>query len=649
MKNTRVLVLEDNPFDAEIIEREVRKSLSEPDFCRVDNRNAYIKALTEYEPDIVLSDYNLPGFDGMKALEILCSNFPDIPFILVTGALDEETAVECMKAGAWDYILKERILRLGPAVISALKQSQERIKLREADKALRASEKRFRLLAQKAPDGIYIQTNKRFAFLNPAALELLGADNEDQLLGRPVLDRVHPDFHDMVEKRFHTLNVERQEVYRAEQIMLKIDGSSFDVELSAVPFEYDGEKGALVFFQDISQRKKDQKALLKAKNEAEAASQAKGRFLDNMSHEIRTPINGMMGMLQLLQMGNLDEDQREYIELGIQSCTRLTRLLGDIMDVCRIGASRLSVHPVKFKLHEVLENTCQLFEFSARQKGISLTWSLDDNIPEHIIGDPIRLQQILSNLVDNALKFSSKGTVKVQAWAIPAKSDQKIRVLFIISDTGIGMDPEHLSRLFKPFTMVDDSLTRKHQGAGLGLSIVKSLAGLMSGSIAVDSEPGCGTDIYFNPVFERHDAQDQKAEPCATQKIEESHAEKRVLVVDDEPINRIMMAHMLGRLGYNADEASDGKPALELILNNTYDAIFMDIQMPDMDGIEATRVIRNDPKFKDKSTTPIIAFTAHALAGDRERFLNEGMDDYIPKPVDKDKLVEALNRLLSCI
>jgi len=396
---------------------------------------------------------------------------------------------------------------------------------------------------------------------------------------------------------------------------------------------------------DVTDLKRAREGMLRAKEKAETADRAKSEFLANMSHEIRTPLNGIQGMLQLMHMTELDEESRGYVVTALTCCQRLTRLLRDILDLSRIEAGRLSIITEPFDLRDMVDSVEKLFLPSARQAGLELAAHVDERVPETLLGDGSRLQQVLNNLVGNAIKFTEAGHVRLEVHPLPGPEDGVCRLLFEVSDTGIGIPEDQLETLFEPFVQLDRGFARKYGGAGLGLSITKKLLDLMGGDITVASQPGKGTAFQFSVPLGAVAARPAASpRPCrggidATDGL-------RVLVVEDDPVNQFAVTRLAGSLGCAVSTADDGSQALDLLRVGSFDVVLMDIQMPVMDGIETTRRIREGEAGLDTVATPIIALTAFAMDGDRERFLAEGMNDYLSKPVDVEALRCAIVRAL---
>ncbi|MEZ4591320.1 MAG: PAS domain S-box protein [Chloroflexota bacterium] len=515
----------------------------------------------------------------------------------------------------------------------------------QAEQALQKQRDFARQVMLNMGQGLFLLDSKgRISFCNPAFAEMLGY-GQAALVG---------DF--ITQFGPFELGQRLQEVD-----FTRVDGSLINVLITAVPHQQVADTGTICVVTDLSAQKKIENTLAQARDQALEATRLKSEFLANMSHEIRTPLNAVIGMTSLVLDTPLNADQQDYIETIRSSSEVLLALINDILDFSKIEAGKMELEKRPFYLRNCVEEAIGIVSNKASEKGLPLSYIIKARVPNHVVGDIGRLRQVLVNLLSNAIKFTDAGEVKLTVSQSPQAADNahpdKLVLQFSVQDTGIGILPEQLDRLFKSFSQVDASATRKHGGTGLGLAISKQLVEMMGGHIWLESEFGRGSTFYFTIATENVAAAQNRAaqarqrqtallaaQPTAVPPPPDATLGQkhplRILVAEDNRVNQKVALSILARLGYQADIANNGEEAVAALRERPYDVILMDVQMPQMDGVAATQHIRQQLPPAQQPT--IIAMTAHALAGDREKYLQAGMDNYISKPVRIQELQQAL-------
>ena len=666
----RVLLVEDSPADAELVLRHLARGVYVVEYVRVDRPEEFTIALREGPWDIILCDYSIPGFGAHNALARLNATALVIPFILVSGSIPGDKAVELMRNGARDYVPKSNLDRLAAAVHRELAEERRR---RERDLAedertrltteLRQSERRYKMLFDSFTDVVLLfKLDGHIVDANETACELLQI-HRDQILQMNLwdLDSAAPSPTEQAER----IDAVCKYGHATHEIgYLRPDGARLVFDASMRIIEYAGIPAIITVARDITERKRisdelreltseleqrvgartaelerSNAALAEAKAEADRANRAKSLFLASMSHEIRTPLNAILGYSQLLlHDSHISLEQREQLTTINRSGEHLLALINDILEMSKIEAGRAHLNPSTFDLGALVKDIATMFRLRAQGKGLSLLVKLKNDLPPAVVSDENKIRQVLINLLGNAVKFTERGQI---VWHIEIADGS--RLLTTVEDTGPGIEAADLGRLFDKFAQTSHGV--RAGGTGLGLAISREFARLMGGDIVVESEPGRGSRFHFDTPIRAGNAADLPNRTGLRQiaGLQPGSPSCRILIVDDQGDSRALLVKLLAKVGFETCEATDGVEAMHAFESQRPAAILMDLRMPHMDGFETTRRIKQS---KRGHRTPIIAVTASTFDEDRKRALDGSMDDFVGKPFHEAEILEKLRKHL---
>jgi signal transduction histidine kinase/ActR/RegA family two-component response regulator len=529
---------------------------------------------------------------------------------------------------------------------AAWSASQSSRQLNRAIDASQSARKKLEFVVSSTGDGYFeIGLDPLTFHPDETFAALLGVEPVEAPLWT-LTERTHPDDVPLGSDRIRQVRAGRIDSTDQEIRLLTASGEYiwFQMRSRVLHVDDPSRRRVIGMIVNLSRWKALEGELRAAKESAEAHSTAKSQFLANMSHEIRTPLNGVLGMAQALDADQLSPPQKEKVGVILDSGKSLMALLNDVLDLTKIEAGKMEISAVPGDFLHTMKRTRQLFQSTAEEKGLDLLVRYDSNFPQRLSYDPTRVRQCVSNLVSNAIKFTAKGRVEISLSSRRLDTGDHM-VVVEVSDTGIGMAEETVGKLFSVFTQADGATTRKFGGSGLGLAISRQLARMMGGDITVTSEPGKGST--FNFTFRAQEAAAAAPSPGASLSRTAEPARKslrgmRVLLTDDNAINRQVIKLFLAPQGCDIVEATNGKEALDLLAQHTFDIVLLDVHMPVMDGKETIQRMRAEPRW---SSLPVIALTADAMSGDRERYIALGMTDYVSKPVDQRELIAKMHQV----
>ncbi len=635
--------------------REVERGGYSVFYERVETKADMQAALSRQAWDIILSDYSMPSFSALAALETLKASGLDIPFLVISGTVGEETAIATLKGGAHDFLVKDKLARLIPAIERELRDAEARRSRREA-------ESRYQLLVERLPIIVYVSPADNIlhtTYVSPQIQTILGYSPEECLADPEFWQtRLHPNDHEGV---LHTMaeSARTGEPSSMEYRMIARNGNVVWFHDQSVLLRDD--KGQPLYWQgimvDISTRKQAEAEILqlnaelerrveKRTRELERALRAKDEFLASMSHELRTPLNAILGLSESLAenvAGPLNEKQQRYVKTISESGSHLLSLINDILDLARIESGQVVLNITEVNLQQVCQASLRMINQLAHKKEQEVSLEVEDGI-DYIWVDERRLKQILVNLLSNAVKFTpSGGKLGLKVHADPAEK----HIMFTVWDNGIGISENDFERLFQPFVQLDSSLSREAPGTGLGLALVAQMVRLHGGNVSLESKLNEGSRFTVTLPWEPALATDAELRMKSTGKFRPIRSDARdrpiILLIEDTKDTTVMVTDYLQMAGYQVLSARDALTGLDLAKRTRPDLILMDIHLPGIDGLEATRRLRADGEFR---MLPIIALTALAMPGDRERCLAAGATDYVTKPVSLKKLAAMIDDYL---
>jgi len=640
-KRLKVLIIDDDQIDAMSIKRSLLKKESDIEIAWAQNANEGLNQIQDNSFDCVFSDFNLPDIDGITFIKKVRSLGILTPIVIVTSYGDEQVAVEAIRSGASDYIPKSLISPdgLSMSLRNALKFSDSEKRKIEMENALYLSETRLREAQKLANLGHFeVSFDTRKVEISEEASRIMSVKPEKASFNY-LMQSIHPDDFKAVTSVIRDV-VESKQAKNIDFRIKSTKGFKFINAHFYVGKTHNGKASRLLAtIQDITQRKNVEYELRKAKDLAEESLKMRERFLANISHDIRTPMNGIIGLTNLLLEKVDDEEQRDYLKAIKSSGDNLLVIINDLLDLSKIQSGQLKFEEISFEIEEHLDTMLKLLRIKAQEKNIDLLFEFNEQIPKILKGDKYRLNQILVNLIGNALKFTEKGYVKLSVDLLQETKEEAV-LIFNISDTGIGIPPVKHDFIFESFTQANIDTERKYGGTGLGLSICKQLVELQGGKIWLKSEVNKGSTFSLTLTYKKDmEAVKEQSNLQVNDMSAIDWSNKRVLLVEDNKVNILLAKKVLSNWGLQIEIAENGQEAVDKAMLSHFDVILMDLQMPVMDGYEATRIIREEYKSK----IPIIVMTASAMREELEKCMFQGMNDYITKPFQSEELFRMLN------
>jgi signal transduction histidine kinase/DNA-binding response OmpR family regulator len=661
----KILVIDNSPVTLKLITSLLEKEGHEV-ASAVDGLSG-LEVLKSFSPELIFLDLIMPNIDGFELCRIIRHNLKmtDTMLVIISATiLEDDVDIAALGVNACiakgpkmsNYILK---IANNPdkELFSAKYLGLEDIHFREITKELLKSKKHFQNILANMTEGVFEFTSDYIIiYSNDTACSLCNIE-KTSLLSSLFLDLFKNENRQIVHDKLKS--IESSPLFIDEFNPVILNGREVTITFLPILLE---ERTIIALLKDVTEKRKIEKKLIAAKNAAEDANRSKGQFLANMSHELRTPMNGIIGFTDMILNMDISDQQRKYLELVKSSADRLLNVMSDILDFSKIEAGRLTMETMIFRFRITLDDILNFLILKAEKKGLKVSWEISNEVPDNLIGDPTRFSQIITNLVGNAIKFTEQGAVEIKV-SVKEKISNAVLLHFTIKDTGIGIPQDKQDTVFDSFSQAENSHTRKYGGTGLGLAITSKLVNMMEGNIWFESvtkslqaendisQNRTGTTFHFTVRFNYLPAEDEQEKIKKSEKYKKIFSEQvsgllNILIAEDELINRTLIVSLLEEKGWQITEVTNGEEALEALNENNFDLIIMDVQMPKLNGFEATQAIRENEKDTGQHI-PIIATTAFALKGDREKCLEAGMDEYLSKPINIEKLMETISRLVS--
>jgi signal transduction histidine kinase/CheY-like chemotaxis protein/HPt (histidine-containing phosphotransfer) domain-containing protein len=643
-KELKILIIDDDLIDIKTISKSISKSGISAKVVSAFSAVEGIDKLEGNDFNLLFLDYMMPDTDGISFLKKVRQLGFDIPVIFITSQGDEKIASQAILEGASDYIPKTLLTADGisQSIRNAIKLQESIKRRRETEIALEINSKRLVEAQRLAKIGTWeLDTKTGISFFSDEFFNVTEIEEKDNFSFEKFKNLFDDECKQKFDEVLTKIKSDIKEIQFDHAFTNSQGGKRYFTEYLKPLFDENGKLIRILgTIQDITKQKEIEAELIHAKNIAELSVRTKEQFLANMSHEIRTPMNGIIGFAKILENSVLDAEQKQCVTSIATAGENLMIIINDILDFSKIEADKMTFEKTDFSLSKTVNSVIDLFIPKAKDKNLKLVHYIRPHINDALLGDPTRLSQILINLIGNSLKFTEKGAVELMVTQ-ENESESETTLIFSIIDTGIGIAAHKIDSIFESFKQESNDTTRKYGGTGLGLTITKKLIELQGGSLSVRSEVSKGTEFSFKITYAIGNEENQKSKvEIVTDLSPDFLKDKNILLVEDNDINQLLATKVFKQWGKTIDIAENGKIAIDQIIKNDYDVVLMDIQMPEMDGNEATIYIREN--LGAKANIPIIALTAHATLGEEKKCLDYGMNDYLSKPFDAKVLLEKL-------